>query len=150
MAITTAVVAGVASVGGAVHAREEAKSAERQVKRDQEEANRVRKAQAGAERGKARRRAIASQRLQQARNLSAASSMGISGSSAVEGAQGALASNTASSFQSENRALASGNQIFSAQQSAENARAKGQRRANTANAVGGLFATGTGIAAGQI
>jgi hypothetical protein len=150
---TAAVIAGVAgafSVGSAVHQREEAKSAERQVKRDQTKANNIQKASAGAQRATARRRAIAASRVQQARNRAQASEFGISGSSSVEGANAAATSTLNSSFASNNRAQVSGQATFDARQDASNAAAAGQRRAGTAAAVGGLFSTGAGISANFI
>jgi len=145
-AITTAILA-TAAIGMQVHSMEEAKSAERQSRRDQEKANAIEAAKTSVERARERRRAIAATRIAQAQNEAVAVGQGVTGSSQVEGAQSSISSGLASGMQSANRSFVSGQQSFNLRQSAADTMAKGQRRAQNFQALSGMFGQAASMSA---
>lgn len=143
--VGTAIMVGV-SVGLAVHANEQQKSAQRENKRQQEKANNIEQAKASVDRARARRKAIAQARVMAAQNEALASQQGIgAGSSTIQGAQGALTSNLAANIADANRAATSAQQSLSFRQAGENALATGNRRAGNMQALSGLMMQGASI-----
>lgn len=147
MAVTATIASVGLSVGTQIHAREEAKSAERQSRRDQEKANAVEAAKTSVERARERRRAIAATRIAQAQNEAVAVGQGVTGSSQVQGAQSSISSGLASGMQAANRSFVSGQQAFNLRQSAADTRASGQRRAQNFQALSGMFGQAASMSA---
>lgn len=110
-----AITAGVIGVGSAIDQKKAAERAEKRRVR----ANQIEKARAEIERGLERKRAAARLRQAQAFNIAGAEVAGITqGSSAVQGAQGALGSTFATSVASANRSFVSGQSAFDLRQRA--------------------------------
>lgn len=146
MAITGAVLGGVA-FGGSIYNAEQQRKASNKARRANEHANRIEKAKANVERAVERRRAFARARQAQAFNLANATQQGVlAGSSGVQGAGASLFSNLASSIASQNRSFVSGIQSMDLRQSAQNTLAKAQVRSAYIDAGVGLAQTGSSMA----
>lgn len=145
--MAAAALVGLATVGIGlqVHAREEARSAERASRRKQETANQVQQAQNSVNRARERRRAIAQARIAQAQNAAIAAQQGTTGSSPLEGAQSSISTNLATSIAAANRSFVSGSQTFQLRQDAANIMAAGQRRAQDFQALSGLAMQGASL-----
>lgn len=135
-----------AAAAGTASAVDQKKAADRAEKR-QKKANRVEKAKAEAQRSIERRRAINEARRARQANIASSQGMGILGmSSALQGAQGALGANLATSLASENRSFVSGQQSFDLRQSAASTLQNSRANAAIAGAVSSGIMQGASFA----
>ena len=136
VAITTAVLAGVAAVSTAAGYFEQ-KKASRKSRRQQEKANRVASVSSQVENATARRRAIAQARMAQAQNLASAGGQ-VQNSSGLAGSNAALGSQLGANVGTQGQLLGSQEAVFGLRQDAQNTLADGQLRAQGFGAIAGL------------
>lgn len=146
MAVSAGFVGSVGSVGTSIHAREERRSGERATARAQKKANKIQKATTAVNRAIERRKSISAARRRQAANIAEAANLGIIGSSPLQGAVSSIGSQLATGLAGETRSFTSSQQTFDLRQEASNIQAKSERRAQDAEAIGGLFKQGSQVA----
>jgi len=134
VAITSAVLAGVAAAT-TVAGHFEKKKAARKSQRQQEKANRTASVASQVENATARRRAIAQARMAQAQNLASAGGQ-VQNSSGLAGSNAALGAQLGANVGLQGQQLASQEATFGLRQDAQNTLAKGQLRAGGFRALG--------------